>query len=311
MTKPLLTVIGQPGLHHNFLRYIIDRTSGLSPDIEQLPFMNTGTSHSMDVKYSDLFKVIQSRPVDSSDHGPFVCMDGDDILYWHRASLSRVDDKDVDLRNYENFANWQKWNNHHVEKIKSDYKISEIDVIPKFILRDSFKKGFLDLKKNGLYLENIEKIDSCKNGSGSTKTYLFPVTAFFSEQSFLKQLADLSKAFDLKMDLSNMPAVYKMFYENNKILQTHTLPHKVLNAVKDHKYTNIPKLDIIQEAYIYAILEKETDFINMPLVDNFFENTGEIINYIKYFPEHYKAMNPNLPTFNGIPNPYYLAKLKK
>ena len=153
MTKPLLTVIGQPGLHHNFLRYIIDRTSGLSPDIEQLPFMNTGTSHSMDVKYSDLFKVIQSRPVDSSDHGPFVCMDGDDILYWHRASLYRVDDKDVDLRNYENFANWQEWNNHHVEKIKSDYKISEIDVIPKFILRDSFKKGFLDLKKNGLYLD--------------------------------------------------------------------------------------------------------------------------------------------------------------
>ena len=93
MTKPLLTVIGQPGLHHNFLRYIIDRTSGLSPDIEQLPFMNTGTSHSMDVKYSDLFKVIQSRPVDSSDHGPFVCMDGDelmshsDVIYGRRVGL--------------------------------------------------------------------------------------------------------------------------------------------------------------------------------------------------------------------------------
>ena len=104
MTKPLLTVIGQPGLHHNFLRYIIDRTSALSPDIEQLPFMNTGTSHSSDVKYSGLFKLIQGRPVDSSDQGPFGCMEGDDILYWHRASLSRVDDKDVDLRNYENFV---------------------------------------------------------------------------------------------------------------------------------------------------------------------------------------------------------------
>ena len=311
MTKPILTVIGQTGLHHNFLRYIIDSTSVLSPDIAQLPFMNTGTSHSKDVKYSDLFKVVSHRPVDSSDHGPFVCMEGDDILYYHRASLSREGDKDNDLINYENFSNWQEWNNHHVEKIKNDYKIGEIDIIPKFILRDSFKQGFLDLENNGLYRHNIERIDSCKNGSGSTKTYLFPVTSFFSEQNFLKQLADLSKAFDLKMDLSNVPAVYKMFCEKNKILQTHTLPHKVLDAVKDHRYTNIPKLDMIQEAYIYAILEKEHDFITMPLVDNFFEHTGEIINYIKYFPEHYKAMNPNLPTFNGIPNPYYLAKLKK
>ena len=311
MTKPILTVIGQCGLHHYFLRYIIDSTSGLSPDIEKLPFRSTGTSHSEGVKYSGLFGLFSERPVDPSDHGPFVCMEGDDILYFHRACLSREGDKDNDLVNYENFANWQEWNNHYVEKIKNDYKINEMDLLPKFILRDSFKQGFLDLKNNGLFKKNIEWINSCKLGSGSTKTYLFPVTSFFSEQSFLKQLADLSKAFDLKMDLTKVPAVYKMFCEKNKILQTHTLPHKVLDAVRDNRYTNIPKLDVIQEAYIYATLEREHDFITMPLVDKFFENTGEIINYIKYFPEHYKAMNPTLPTFNGIPNPYYLAKLKK
>ena len=49
----------------------------------------------------------------------------------------------------------------------------------------------------------------------------------------------------------------------------------------------------------------------MPLVNNFFQNTKDILEYITYYPKHYKAMNPNLPTFNGIPNPFYLANLKK
>ena len=46
----------------------------------------------------------------------------------------------------------------------------------------------------------------------------------------------------------------------------------------------------------------------MPLIDNFFKNTNEIINYIKFYPEHYKAMNPNLPMFNNMPNPFFLHR---
>ena len=67
----------------------------------------------------------------------------------------------------------------------------------------------------------------------------------------------------------------------------------------------------MQEAYLYAKLEEENDYVIMPLVNNFFQNTKDILEYITYYPKHYKAMNPNLPTFNGIPNPFYLANLKK
>ena len=298
MAEPILTVVGQPGLHHNFLKYVIDSTSGLSPDIKQLPFMDTGTSHSNDVKYSDLFKVLR-RSVTPSDNGPFVCMDGDDILYYHRASLSREGDKNVDLTNHENFANWQEWNRHHVEQIKEQYKIDNKDIIPKFILRDAFKNSFLDIGNNGLYIHNKETINSCRSGSGSTKTYLFPVSSFFSEQVFINQLADLSTTFDLKMDLSNIPVIYKLFREKNKILQTHSLPLTVLDAVKEQRQMTIPLMDVIQEAYIYACLERENDGIGMPLVNKFFENTSEIINYIKYFPEQYKAINPTLAKLKG------------
>ena len=62
---------------------------------------------------------------------------------------------------------------------------------------------------------------------------------------------------------------------------------------------------MVEQAYLYAKLEETNNFITMPLSESFFKNTDEIIEYIKYYPEHYKAMNPNLPIFNNIPNPFF------
>ena len=43
----------------------------------------------------------------------------------------------------------------------------------------------------------------------------------------------------------------------------------------------------------------------MPLVDQFFQDTQQIIDYVTYYPQHYKSMNPNLPVFGGKPNPFF------
>ena len=32
--------------------------------------------------------------------------------------------------------------------------------------------------------------------------------------------------------------------------------------------------------------------------------------FIEHYPNHYKAMNPNMPEFDGKPNPFYLKKGK-
>ena len=52
------------------------------------------------------------------------------------------------------------------------------------------------------------------------------------------------------------------------------------------------------------------DFVIMPITDDFFKTTKEITDYIKLYPEHYKAMNPNLPKFNNIDNPFFLHRQK-
>jgi hypothetical protein len=46
------------------------------------------------------------------------------------------------------------------------------------------------------------------------------------------------------------------------------------------------------------------------LTNKFFLNTDEILEYVENFPNHYKAMNPNLPIFNNIPNPFFLHRQK-
>ena len=84
----------------------------------------------------------------------------------------------------------------------------------------------------------------------------------------------------------------------------------MLNAVHQHKNIPVPQLDIIQQAYVYAQLEKEYDFITMPMTNSFFGTTKDILDYIKLYPEHYKAMNPNLPKFKGIDNPFFLHRQK-
>ena len=53
-------------------------------------------------------------------------------------------------------------------------------------------------------------------------------------------------------------------------------------------------------------IEQNYDFIQTPLTRNFFSDTNEILEYVKYYPNYYKAMNPNLPKFNNIDNPFHL-----
>ena len=304
----LLTVVGQPGLHHNFLRYILDYNSRLTPVLEGSPFKDTGTSHA-DINYSGSFKIIQGRGVEQDDTGPFVICVADDLHYFERASISREGDRNNDLLDHANFKNWQPWNSHYTESIIKQYKIHKDDVIPKFILRDSIKQSYLDINNKGFYIENKSKIESVKRTSFDN--YYFPVSAFFTLEKFIKELGKLDVKYNLQLDLDSVVPKYREFARKNRILNTHSIVYEILYAIDNKTKIQIPELDVFQEGYIYAVLEQKNDFVLMPMVNRFFSDTHEIIDYLKYYPNYYKAMNPNLPTFNGMPNPYYLAKLKK
>jgi hypothetical protein len=308
---PLLTIINQPGMHHNFLRYVLDSCSTITPPLSELPFTETGTSHKK-LNYSDTFKLLEPdyiRPIREQGQGPFVLCVADDLLYFERSCVSREGDRNNDLLKSHNFINWQPWNKHYVDAIIEDYKLEKNKTIPKFILRDSIKKSYLDLKNKGYFLQNQKLVDSVNNTG--TDNYFFPVSSFFTLEKFIKELTKLNDKYHLQLSFEDVPYVYSQFAERNQILKNHFVVYEIITAIKNKENIQIPDLDVFQEGYIYAELEKSNDFILMPMINNFYTNTREIIEYLQHYPDHYKAMNPNLPTFNNIPNPFYLWNLKK
>ena len=118
----------------------------------------------------------------------------------------------------------------------------------------------------------------------------------------------MDRAFDLDLKFDTFESIHKEFLSRNKILQSHVNTEIVLDAIKDNKDMPIPELDIIQQAYVYAQLEKQFDFVTMPMTEDFFKTTKELTDYLKLYPQHYKAMNPNLPKFNNIDNPFFLHR---
>lgn len=295
-----------PGLHTHFLHFTFDYLDKSTPELKTLPFDKTGIAHGP-VDYSKKYRIEHQKKMDlfsdefSENIGDCVGVEADDILYYERVGLSREGGKNHDLKNLENYNNWHSWNNHAVEKIYSLYKISKHKKIPRFILRDFVKLGHLDPDTHGLTVYNKNVLDVVKKEN----CVIIPVSAFFTFEQFLMNLKKVEKKFNLDFNFGLLPNLYKKFVENNKVLQTHKIVFDILKAIQQNKKITIPELDVWQEAFIYAELEKNYDFIKMPLVDQFFQHTQQIIDYVTYYPQHYKSMNPNLPVFGEKPNPFF------
>ena len=140
-----------PGLHHNFLRFTLDYLSQLTPDLKQFPFDDTGCSHNdKGITFSNKFDLIMGQHIVSKNIKSCISFEPDDLLYYERVGLSREGSRNNDLHNLKNFNSWQPWNKNYVEKIYQFYNINKDEEIPKFIIRDSIKKGYLNPKNTGL-----------------------------------------------------------------------------------------------------------------------------------------------------------------
>jgi hypothetical protein len=68
----------------------------------------------------------------------------------------------------------------------------------------------------------------------------------------------------------------------------------LIESVMQGEDKSLGHLDVSSEAFIYAELEKQYPFIQMPLTNRFFRDTQEIRQYIEHFPNWYRRKNPNL-----------------
>ena len=317
----LLNIVFQAGCHGHFLRYFIDRFSALTPEIKELPFTENGTSHNT-IKYSglihryhpefgmgDIFSTTGEFENVDQPH-VLISISIDNIFFLQRIVNGRAGDLKIELN-----QNYISLSPNYIKsyKIKNKFKtlynmdVNEETKIPRFIFRDFFKLAFLDPTKDGFIEENNRLLlnlpANCK---------LFPLNAFWNKELFFSNIERINQEFDLKLIIDqNAEYVYDLFVKNIKQYDTRNRCETIIEALKNKENIDISDVDTVEQAYLSAWIEKNYKFITVPLTNYFFKSTGEILKWIEWYPEYYKAMNPNLPIFNGIPNPYHLHNLKK
>lgn len=307
----LVNIAFQGGTHGNYLRFCLDKFSTLTPDINEDPFTANNTSHKT-LNYSGLinrYHPLKQEPFFKHQHEPhiLITINKEDVMYLERWVTMRAGDHKVDVTKESisvptDFLKDFPW----ADKFKKYYNVDiEADKIPKFLMRDFYKLSFLDIDKNG-FIEFDRQLRSNK----PQNTFCFPLSSFWDKDKFFTTLQQAGDYLELKLDISDT-TVHDNFISGLNFIDTKDRVQDVIQAIEKEQDMDITSLDVVEQAYLSAWLEKNNQFVVVPICDKFFQSTSEIAIWLKHYPEHYKAMNPNLPTFNNIPNPFHLWKLKK
>lgn len=310
--KKLVNIAFQGGTHGNYLRFCIDKFSRLTPALVGMPFTNNNTSHNL-LNYSG--SVSRYHPKDdypyfqnTNEPHILITVEEEDLLFLERYVTVRAGDYKIDVSSdlislHSNFLKSFKW----TDKFQKYYNIDlSKDRIPKFIMRDFYKLSFMDTSKSGFIIA-----DRILRKNKPSNTFEFPVSCFWDKVKFSRTLEKMDKQLHLEIDINSCLPVHDTFLDGLPLLKTKQRSQEVIKALQDKQDISIQNLDTVEQAYLSAWIEKNHQFVLVPLSNNFFSTTGEIIRWLECYPQHYKAMNPNLPTFNNIPNPFHLWNSKK
>jgi len=319
MQKNLVNVAYFGGSHGAFLKFFIDKFSTLTPEIKNSPFLDNGTSHNLSVKYSgkvERFTFEDGNGVPKNNYEferkgephILVTLDEESLMNYTRLQFTRSSDHEFTSHGFV-------VNDHGVEahdSFKNFYRdkfleLYDVDLrtkhhIPTSLIRDFMKLNFLDTGRNRAF-SNSKK--TLKNVDANT--VCIKLSEIWTTQSFMTKMSEINDRFDLHLVLNDEAVtLHKEFLQRRKNNDTWDRAYKILDCIKNKKSMSCLGLDLVEQGFIYAWLEKNYDYIQTPFTRNFFSDTDEIQEYVTYFPAFYKAMNPNLPKFNGIANPFYL-----
>ena len=317
----LLNIVFQGGTFGNFLRYFLDRFSTRTPNIPRLPFTDTGTSHALRNKdFSGLIQRYHQSFINDNEGNTNlpICLiapsTGKHYLYLKKAQWFRAGDFKISPDDL-----WKKAVGEmptsltdQVKRIIKLYDITEtahFTWIPKFIVRDWYKLEFLqDLEDT----HNYQWFDTFKKHPfwEGQKVFHLDLETFFDWDAFVENITELNDIFGLALDFGRQAEMKEIFDRGLSLDIIRQECNSVEYVLANRSDLRLDQLDVATEAFIYAEIEKANDFIQMPLTNRFFRDATELMQFVEHYPGHYKAMNPNMPKFNGIPNPYYLDKNK-
>ena len=292
MNKDFL-VVHTPGAFGNFLGYIIDCHS--AEKLLPSPFVESGASHDRPNEKTQSFDLVvpkqQTQFAQARDKTVIGCVWDESYFpyilhaYYGRTNYGQYGKCGVAILE-ENFHQFTEM--HDSQDVRQNITVikdffgfeinKETQKVPKHILRQFF---WLQL-----FYQQDNKVTKVNN-----KIKLLSGVELLGIDSILdynRLKFFLSTHFDFELDFKQ---VHEQFLERNKSLKDFNKSKQIVEAVKNNQNVDTRELSVIGEALVLYELEKY--FFDIPFFNivQFCDNTQQILDYVKYFPQVMKQPN--------------------
>lgn len=267
------------GLHGHFLEYSIN---SLDPVVRQYsPFNKLGNSHMPFQRLlatADHYTFFNKRLPDPSKVIE-IHTTVDDCLLVNLLTFSRAGDHNFDLINFnEDFSN--KIRNTHLytgfqqSLLHYGINLDNNDPVPKCVLRESLKFNFTVPEKNSLMI-------AANTFRYSNQALIVYLKQLYNKQTYIGLIEQIVNRYQLPyaVDQDWYSNLWEEFVKRNKVIQDQQYAKDVLQAVIDKKELKIT-LNIIQEAWLDAELERLYNIEMPPEQEFYFSSTTQINQYL-------------------------------
>lgn len=292
-------IVYAPGTWGRALRWLIDRfLDGSKFAGIDSPWDSDGRAHGFkEEDYNKRFTRAHQLDgrTDSPDPDAFKIVmgfDPSDLVFVERCGFYRIPGFETDSK-------------RHAQVIKladSNFVKQEFgDTSSKCVAKELYKIRFHDLKNHAWWNAMNQYMEDSNH-------YQFNLTSMFNETALVDELESLSKRLDLKLKIDNkviINVVHKV--SDSYVVKTKDRVKHALDAISEKRDVQCEDFDIIEQAFIESELEKINDCVLFPYGVNWFKNTNAINDFLSTYPKYLKHMNPRLPWYNNIKNPFYLT----
>jgi hypothetical protein len=296
-----LQVIYSPGTFGNCLRWLLDRfTFGSNFKDHTSPWDHDQRVHGFKQDlYMEKFEKahqidIEHVKMDKTADKIVISYEPTDLLFVERCGFYRNVGNENNQRRFDNivaYADQDFVNETFGDKSKH-----------KSVAKELKKIQFHD-HKNHKWWSTMEK-----HYLNNQAHFQFPLDSFCDATKLKINLIAVSEKYNLQLIIDDL--VIENVVQNvmdSVPVKTRYRADNVLQAINDRKQKECGELDIVEQAYIETILEKQYDNIIFPYGTNWFADTDQINEFIDTYPTYLKHMNPRLPWYNGYRNPFYLS----
>jgi hypothetical protein len=292
MNKDFL-VVHTPGAFGNFLGYIIDCYS--AEKLLPSPFVHSGASHNRINKKTQSFDLTapdqQIQFAQAKNNSVIGCVWDDSYFpyilhaYYGRTNSGQHGKCGVKFLE-KNFFKYVEMHTsadvqQNIKTMKDFFGLDinkERQTVPRHILRQFFWLQLFYHKDNKV----TEVNDQIKLLPGADLLGIDSILDYRRLKLFL------STYFDFELDFKQL---HEQFLEHNNSLKDFNKSKQIVESVKNNQKIAIRELSVVGEALV--LYELEQYFFDVPFFNivQMFDNTQQILDYVKYFPTVMKQPN--------------------